>query len=52
MNFDEWFDVFVDHCQKELNYGGPIDKGSFEDVWMNDVSPEDAARSFVKEMES
>lgn len=50
-SFDEWFDIFVDEVRK-LNYRGPIDKGSFESEWESDITPEEAAKQFVDEMNS
>ena len=50
LSFDQWFDIFVDHCRKALKYEGPIDKDSAYLDYDNDLEPEDAARTFVKEM--
>lgn len=49
MDFDQWFDIFVDETKK-LGYTGPIDKYSFESEYEAGETPESAAESFVREM--
>ncbi len=47
--FEEWFDVFMEECQK-LDYMGPVDADSFLDNFENEDCPYDTAAEFVREM--
>lgn len=49
MEFDEWFDIFIDSCDR-LGYTGNVDKWSFEDDYISGEYPEDVAKEFVDEM--
>lgn len=49
LTFNEWFDSFVGKC-KELNYTGPIDKYTFEADYLENKTPEAAAKEFVDEV--
>lgn len=49
MSFEEWYDIFVDKC-RSLDYYGPIDKWTFEEDYLLDKTPEEAAEEFVAEM--
>ncbi len=49
IDFDSWFDIFQERCQKS-GYRGPIDKYSFEWEWESGKTPEAAADEFVEEM--
>lgn len=35
IDFDQWFDLFLDHC-KSLGYYGRIDRETFEVDYYND----------------
>jgi hypothetical protein len=50
ISFDEWKDKFKAEVDA-LGYTGPVDEDSFETEYDIDVSPEEAARDFVTEME-
>jgi len=50
VTFDDWYALFVEQVRK-LGYKGPVDKSSFNDIFDEDVSPEDAAADFVTAME-
>lgn len=52
MDFESWFDIYVDHARGQLKYQGPIDKGSASMDYENGKSPEEAAKAFVEEMNS
>lgn len=51
LDFDEWFDLFIDKC-KRLDYHGLVDKYSFEMNWIEGETPDYAAEQFVEEMKS
>ena len=52
MSFDEWFDIFIDHARKKLQYNGPIDKYTFEADYEEGKTPEASAEDFVNEQNS
>lgn len=46
LDFDSWFDIFLDHLRLKLKYNGPIHKYYEHDL----MYPEEAAEAFFKEM--
>ncbi len=51
IGFDEWFDIFTDQAL-QTGYTGSIDKESFREDYDNGKSPEEAAKEFIKEINS
>lgn len=49
MNFETWYAIFVDHCRAQ-GYKGPIDADSATNDYNDGLFAQDAAQSFVKEM--
>ncbi len=51
LDFDSWFDIFLDHLRLKLKYNGPIHKYGVEGYYEHDLMyPEEAAEAFFKEM--
>lgn len=51
-DFDNWFDIFIDCVRKQHGYKGPVDRDSANDDYVAGLSPEQAAKLFVDEMNS
>ena len=48
-DFDTWFDIYHDKC-RSLGWEGMIDRGSAQMDYDMEQTPEEAAESFVTEM--
>ena len=50
LDYDSWFDIFLDHLRKKLNYDGPVDKYGVEGYYeVDEMYPEEAAEAFRDE---
>lgn len=50
LDFEFWFDAFVEKCQ-QLGYFGGIDKEAFVSDYEAGATPEEIAEIFVNEMD-
>ena len=50
IDFETWFDIFLDCCRITHKYNGPIDRGTFKEDWEMGRTPEEVAVEFVAEM--